>query len=286
MKKALLISLVSLFTFASLFVIEYQKHHDGLLHIVFCNVGQGDAVLIKTPQGKAILFDAGPDDAVLSCVSDHLPFWQRSINLVILSHPHADHFRGLFDLLERYNVEQFVSEDLDNNITEYKAIKQMISEKGIKKRFILRGDRIRLQDKVSITFLGPDQAFLKATSPKGMVGESKEFASLTAILQYGSFTMLLTGDTQSEQLQQDISASNIRQIDVLQSPHHGSGTGLTAEIVQLLDPKLAVISVGKNRYGHPSKKTLELLKDRKVLRTDKAGDVEIVTDGQKWWVRN
>lgn len=287
MKKALSLLLISLILLSGLFYYQYRKFNDSLLHVVFCNVGQGDAILIRSPQGKSILFDAGPDDGVLSCLAEHLPFWERSISMVILSHPHADHFRGLFSILDRYSIEEFDSENLDNNITEYQAIKQNIAEKGIKKRFVLRGDRFRLPDGVSIRILGPNESFLTATSPRGMVGESKEFASLIAEVSYGSFTILLTGDAQNLQLLEDITANNIKQINVLQVPHHGSATGLTSEIVQQLDPELAVISVGKNRYGHPSKKTLGILGDRdiRILRTDQDKDVEVVSNGKDWWIK-
>lgn len=287
MKKYLLIVTFSIIFLSGLFLIQYRKFNDGLLHVVFCNVGQGDAVFIRSPTGKIILFDQGPDDAVLSCLSHHMPFWQRDLSLIMVSHPHADHFRGLFPILDRYNVGQFVSEELANNSAEYQAITQMISDKQIQKVNLLRNDRFKISENLAMSITGPEESFLKATSPGGTVGERKEFASLTALLTYGSFKVLLTGDAQSPQILSDMKARGIKQIDVLQVPHHGSATGLTAEIVQRLDPKIAVISVGKNRYGHPSQKTMKILRDEdiKILRTDKDGDIEILSDGNKWWLR-
>ncbi|MBI4084694.1 MAG: MBL fold metallo-hydrolase [Candidatus Levybacteria bacterium] len=288
MKKTVLIAIISVASLTLLAVFQYRQYNDGLLHVVFCNVGQGDAIFIRSPQGKTILFDAGPNDSVLSCLSDHLPFWQRTLSLMILSHPHADHFRGLFSLIERYTIGEFGSEELLNNISEYKAIEEMISNKHIRKRRLLRGDNYRFSDRTQIRVLGPTQEFLTSASPKGSIGERSEFASLVIMISYENFSLLLTGDTQNEQLLDDILASNSSTIDVFQIPHHGSATGLTPKIVQQLDPKLAVVSVGKNHYGHPSPKTIEILreKDIRILRTDKDGDVEIVSDGKKWWIVN
>ncbi|MBI4097339.1 MAG: MBL fold metallo-hydrolase [Candidatus Levybacteria bacterium] len=288
MKKALFLGLISLLALAALVFMQYHQYNDGLLHVVFCDVGQGDAILIRSPQGKVMLFDAGPNDAVASCLSDHMPFWQRTLSLVVLSHPHADHFRGLFSLLDRYSIAEFGSEELVNNITEYKAIDEMISNKHIRKRRLLRGDTYRLGDNLVVQVLGPTQEFLTNTSPLGNIGERDEFASLVLLVSYENFDLLLTGDSQNEQLSDDILSSNIKTIDVLQVPHHGSATGLTQEIVQELSPKLAVMSVGKNRYGHPSEKTMEILRDKdiKTLRTDKNGDVELVSDGEKWSIVN
>ena len=79
--------------------------NDGKFKVVMCDVGQGDAILIRTPKGKTFLFDGGPDKAVLECLSDHMPFWERTIEGVILSHPHADHLNGLIEVLKRYQVE-------------------------------------------------------------------------------------------------------------------------------------------------------------------------------------
>lgn len=288
MKKALLIFTFSLIALTVLILQQNYKYNDGRLHVVFCDVGQGDAIFIRSPKGKAILFDAGPNDAVLACLSNHMPFWERNISLMILSHPHADHFRGLFSLLERYNIGDFGSEELINNISEYKAIDEMISNKHIHKRYLVRGDTYRFGDNLAVQVLGPTQEFLASTSPSGNIAERNEFASLVVLVSYEKFTFLLTGDVQSGQLLDDILASNSNAIDVLQVPHHGSATGLNPDIVQQLDPKLAVVSVGKNRYGHPSEKTIDLFRKEeiKILRTDKDGEVEIVSDGKEWWVKS
>lgn len=287
MKRIFLIGFLSVALAIGLWVYQLGKYSDGLLHVVFCDVGQGDAVLIRGPSGKTILFDAGPGDKVLSCLNDHMPFWDRVLSLVIVSHPHADHFLGLFSVVDRYKIMQFGREELENTTAEYKAIEQITSEKGIPKRFLFQGDSYRMPDGVALRILGPRKAFLAATSPGGKIGETSEFASLIVHLSYGTLDVLFTGDAQSQQVADDTFSLQGNKIDVLQVPHHGSRTGLTQEIVQRLSPEMAVISVGKNRYGHPATETLQLLTEGgvTVFRTDKTGAVEIVSDGQKWWVK-
>lgn len=138
-----------------------------------------------------------------------------------------------------------------------------------------------------LTVEAPSQAFLQRSSPKGTIGESGELASLILKLTYKDFDFLLTGDAQTEALT-EVASQNHESIEVLQVPHHGSRSGLDKGIADIIAPKLAVISVGeKNRYGHPSREALQILAEKgiAVLRTDQKGDVEIVSDGKRWWVR-
>jgi competence protein ComEC len=107
------------------------------------------------------------------------------------------------------------------------------------------------------------------------------------LVQYKQFEALLTGDSQSREMEEAIAVGDIGILDVLHVPHHGSRTGLTSEILERLKPKAAVISVGRNNYGHPSKEVMELLRSvrSKVIRTDRQGDIVIVTNGKTWEVR-
>ncbi|MBI4089102.1 MAG: DNA internalization-related competence protein ComEC/Rec2, partial [Candidatus Levybacteria bacterium] len=123
----------------------------------------------------------------------------------------------------------------------------------------------------------------------GLIGESGEKASLESLIKYKDFSVLLTGDSQEMELEEALRLAPLVQSkpSVLQVPHHGSRTGLNLEILQELSPKLAVISVGKgNKYGHPSEEILKILRDKniKILRTDENGDIEIMTDGERWSV--
>ena len=263
---------------------------DGKLHLFFCDVGQGDAAYIKFPDGKDMLVDGGPDDKVILCLSRHMPFWDRDLELVILTHPHLDHFMGLFSVFKNYKVISFATENLQNKSVGFNAFTDLVKSQKTKSRFVLAGDRFILKDGVEFEIVGPKEEFLNVTSPQGFIGESGEFASVETLIQYGKFSALLTGDSQASELEEILKQVQYdTPLSVLQVPHHGSHTGLTAEILNILNPKLAVISVGaKNKYGHPNPETLKILgyKDIKILRTDQDGEVEIISDGKSFKIKS
>lgn len=282
-RKIILIFSATIFLLFSLFIAQNYSFSDSKLHIVFCNVGQGDGIFIKTPEGMDIIVDGGPDASILSCLSNHMPFWDRTIELILLTHPHLDHLNGFLDVLPRYNVLSFMTEELENNTAAFKALKELFQSQHVPLHYLSAGSSSQTSKEVRIAIVGPNKTFLEKTSPNGKIGESREFASLETLISYGSFTILLTGDSQASELNE----ARIGALSVLQVPHHGSKTGLDLEFLQKVHPKLAVISVGKNNYGHPSAQTLDLLKSRgiPVLRTDEHGDVEIVSDGKTWFVK-
>ena len=114
MKKVFAIGIVAFVSLGVFSFYQWFKFFDGKLHIVFCDVGQGDAIYIRTPKAFDILVDGGPDDSILSCLSNHMPFWDRKIDLVILTHPHADHLNGLIPLLQNSQGRSFATESLTN----------------------------------------------------------------------------------------------------------------------------------------------------------------------------
>lgn len=283
--KWLLYGVFILVFLTSYSLYEFWSSNPGKLSVIFCDVGQGDAVLIHTPEGKTILFDGGPDKSVLSCLSERLPFWKRTIDVMVLSHPHADHLNGLIEVVERYNVKVFVTEQLANNTEGYKALKEAIKRERATESFLTTGDALRTSDGVTMRVLSPSSKYLQETAGEGgMIKESGEFASLIMLLSYKEFDVLLTGDTQTSQLTEAIQKSQLPHIEILQTPHHGSRFGLTETILKKLKPDLAVISVGKNSYGHPSPVTLNLLSNDKIKieRTDKRGQIVIVSNGSTY----
>lgn len=267
----------------ALAVYQYIHFYDGKLHVIFCDVGQGDGILIVTPDNKHILNDGGPDQKILDCLSRHLPFWDRKIDLMLLTHPHADHFFGMFDVLQRYHVKSFATEELDNKTASFQEFLKLLKAKNVTQHQVLTGDKWQVGN-VQLEVVGPTEPYLHQTSPGGTIGESKEFASVITQVSYGSFSVLLTGDSQVSGLEsaRDAITDNLT---VLQSPHHGSKTGLDDQILTSLAPKVAAISVGVNKYGHPSPETLALYKSHTIpfYRTDQEGDIEFVSDGKKWW---
>lgn len=280
MKKYLFFLLFALTLLLGISILQYLQLHDHKLHIIFCDVGQGDGILIRTPQGKLLMIDGGPDEKMLGCMSRHLPFWQRTITLMFLSHPHADHLNGLLPVLERSQTKYFVSENLANKTAGYTALHDLLKEQRIPEKIAYAGDRIVLSGGVALQILSPSRELLTTTSPNGLIGESKEFANLITLLTYGKFSILFVGDSQAAQV--EAAATFIHSpISVLQVPHHGSMTGLSEKALLLLRPQFAVISVGRNTYGHPSKYTLSLLEHAHIptAMTLKAGDIELISDG-------
>ncbi len=262
---------------------------DEYLHIIACDVGQGDAFLI-TYQQTQILIDGGPDDSVLECLSRHMPFWDRSIDLVVLSHPQADHMTGLISVLSRYTIEEFVGTGLKNETAEYYAFQEVLQSASSDMLVPRHGDVIRIGS-LTFTVLWPrermsssgDGADLQAT--EGIQDDLNE-TSVVLQLQYGEFDAIFTGDIGFNAENQLLSSDYLEDIDVLKVAHHGSKNSSSDEFLQAVKPEISIISVGRNNsHGHPTKEVLGRLEavGARILRTDLRGDVEVVSDGDKMW---
>lgn len=288
MNKRILIFTFTIFLLIGIFINDNAKFNDGKLHLVFCNVGQGDAIFIKTPNGDDILIDGGPDESVLNCLSNHMPFWDRTIEVMVLTHPHADHLTGLISVLERYEVIHYFTENVKNNTSIYKRLEDTLAEKKITAKLTYSGDRIDFSDKTKLLTVWPDENWFNSKKLQGSQDLKKDDISLDVngfsviqVLSYGNFKALLTGDAGVE-IEERISRQ-VGEIDVLKVPHHGSKSGMSDYFLSEINPSLAVISVAvKNRYGHPAKTMLDLLEKHniKTLRTDVNKEVELVSDGK------
>lgn len=265
---------------------------DSNLHLIVCDVGQGDAIL-ATYKNIQILVDGGPDNKVLDCLSRHIPFWDREIELVILTHPQKDHYQGLIEVVRRYQVDNFLSNGLDASSESYQVLKNEVGSRGIpvlhpERSMVLRFDLIYLD------IIHPSREYMLANSeeikaaPMALFSSTKDpnDFSIVAILRLGKFEALLTGDLGPEVGEKLVGDLLVRPVEYLKVPHHGSRNGLTQDLLEKISPQVAVISSGRNNsYGHPHQEILEMLKNQKVkiLRTDEFGDAEIKTDGEKWW---
>lgn len=288
MKRIAGIGLILFVLLSGIFVYQYARFYDSRLHVVFCDVGQGDAIFLRTPKGLDILIDGGPNDSILSCLAGHMPFWDRDIELIILTHPHADHLNGLISVAGRYKIRSFRTENLKNNTLMFSALTSQLEDQNIKIQYLYAGNRFVFKDGVSLNIIGPSREFLEKTSPGGLIGERSEFANVESFFSYKNFSVLLTGDSQGVEIKEAISKGWLKDVDVFQVPHHGSKTGLSSEILDFIKPKLAIISVGKNnKYGHPANEIIEKLREKgiKILRTDRDGEIEIISDGSSWTVQ-
>ncbi len=251
------------------------------LTVTFCNVGQGDAIVIRTPKGSQFIIDGGPNESIHSCLLSHLPFWDRTLDVVFLTHPHLDHLAGLESVIYRYSIKSFDTEKVTNQTDEFLSLMSTLADQSILINYLWKGDSYQTSEGVSLTVLGPSKEFLVQTAPTGEINESEGFGNLVLLLEYKDTSILFTGDSQVEGLT-DALEGFTGDIDVLQVPHHGSKSGLSQEILDLIKPEIAVFSVGKNKYGHPSKEMISLLEKNKIkmYRTDKDGEVTFNTKGK------
>ncbi len=253
----------------------FAESRDGLM-VAFLDVGQGDAILIDSPTGHQILIDGGPNKNILRKLSKVMPFYDRSIDVVIATHPDADHIGGLLDILNRYNVDLVIEPGLESDTTVYKEFKKIIKDKKIKKILARRGMKINFDKTAYIDILFPD---------RDVSGMDSNDASIVAKLVYGKTSYLFTGDSplKIENYLIELSPESI-DADVLKIGHHGSKTSNSEAFIGYVSPEYAVISVGKNnKYGHPHKDVLDILErfNIKILRTDKEENIIIKTDGEK-----
>jgi len=251
---------------------------DGRLHVHFLDVGQGDAIFIQCPTGQQILVDGGPSPSVLlSHLGRRMPFWDHSLDLVVLTHPEEDHLGGLLELLTRYDVSLVLDSGQECTNATCDAWRSLIEEKGIPYRRAEAGMAVTVGDEMRLEVLHPPTQLMTNTA------SDINNNSVVMRLQYGQFSVLLTGDVMAEA--ENTLLMSGRPVDslVLKVPHHGGDTSLTEPFLEAVGPELAIISVGAdNRFGHPNELTLEKLGGIATYRTDRDGSVELVTDGERY----
>ena len=270
------------------------------LSLIACDVGQGDSILAVYGETQ-ILVDGGPNDKVLECLNNHLPFWDREIELIILTHPQKDHYGGLIDVFRHYKVDKFLATPIDSGSQGYQVLINAVGGSGAEVINPTIGMVIRL-DLIQLDILHPSEQYIASkvegdganNQSNGVLGafdikgDLNDY-SVVAILRLGEFEALLTGDVGpevSDMIAETLVVSGRRTIEYIKTPHHGSKNGLTKKLLEASMPEIAVISVGKNPWGHPHSEVLDMLAsyELRVYRTDKDGEVVVVTDGKKWWV--
>lgn len=247
------------------------------LHVL--DVGQGDAILLRTPAGRWILFDAGPTwqggDAGRSTVLPYILRRGGRLEAFVLSHPHADHVGGAASVLDKLRPRAYWDAAFAGGSQSYIASLGAAKRDGIEWHRVHPTDSIAL-DGVTVSFLAPDSAWTVGLKDPNL-------ASTIALIRYGTVRFLLVGD--AERPEEDWLLANKRDelgADVLKVGHHGSSTSSSDAFLGAVHPELAIISVGaRNIYGHPSNDVLHALarKGAEVLRTDKAGTIVVRTDG-------
>lgn len=272
-----------LLTLAGITLISFKAKasYDGLLRVFVLDVGQGDAIFIQAPNGNQVLVDGGPDAGVLDELAKVMPPTDRSLDAIIVSHPHADHIGGLPAVLEQYDVGAIIEagENYDSSI--FRTWHQAVDREGAQKIDATAGLTLNLGQDLAITVLHPLQ------SAAGVTTKSPHDYNVTAMLKYGQMEILLTGDMEADVEQELIAVGINLDTDILKVGHHGSKTSTSSSLLNSATPEVAVISVGnKNRYGHPHPTTLQRLEDFKIpyYRTDTDGTVTITSDGNQFTI--
>jgi len=258
---------------------------DDRLHVSFLDIGQGDAILIQTPNGQDILIDGGPDPQKINLeLGEKLPFWDRTIDLVVCTQPHADHVTGLVEVLQRYKVKQVLDPEISYNSSIYQEWLRLVEDKGIEHNIARAGQEIDLGNGITIEILNPLAEFFQGTSC------DIDNNGVVLKLAWNKVSFLFTADIREEAEFELIGQRANLKSTVLKVAHHGSETSTTSQFLAAVAPEVAVISVGAdNTFGHPSPDVVERLTDRvgedNVYRTDEDGTIELITDGERLWLR-
>ena len=256
----------------------YEVSQPQSLEVNFFDVGQGDAIFIKDQKLHQVLIDGGPDSTVLEKLGKEIPFWDNTLDLIILTHPEKDHVSGLIEVLKRYKVENILWTGVVRDTAEYKEWKKLIEEEGAKIFIAKAGQKIYSSAKnFRAEILYPFESL------EGKTLEDSNNTSIIIRLVFGENSFLFTGDAyqsaERELIQREINIDS----DVLKVGHHGSKTSSSEEFIKKVSPEIAVIPTGKdNPYGHPHPEVLETLDKYgiRILRTDLNGDIKILCDSQ------
>jgi competence protein ComEC len=263
---------------------------DGRLHVAFLDVGQGDAILITTPTGAQILVDGGPDPAtLLAALGHHMPFWDRSLDVVINTHPDSDHLAGLLAVVDRYRVGLVIVPPVEIRSSLYAAWQMQLANADTAIIHAWAGSHLSTSDGVQIRVLHPNDVPAPA---EGHPREERAELSLNnhSIVLYvaaGDVRFLLTGDIEADVERSLVQRYGDLPATVLKVPHHGSRTSSSSELLQATRPSVAVISVASdNTLELPAREVLSQYEQLgiPILRTDELGTIEFITDGARVWL--
>lgn len=247
------------------------------LEVDFLDVGQGDAILIKAPGGQNILVDGGPNKIAVKRLGENLPWWDKRIDLMILTHPHDDHVTGLIEVLKRYRVKRILYTGATHSAPNYLTWLKTVRDKKVPLVIIDKKQTIDLGQGANLQILYPNQSLLNKTLP------DLNNSSIIIKLIYGRNKFLLTGDAGLAVEKALLDSSDDLSADVLKVGHHGSQYSSSEEFLGRVKPRFAVILVGEgNNFGHPNLRIIKRLAriGAKIFRTDKQGTIKIISDGQ------
>ena len=250
------------------------------LKVVFFDIGQGDSIFIQTPKRTQILIDGGPSKKIVEKLGQELPFFDRSIDFIIATHPDSDHISGLVEVLKSYKVGLVGWTGVKGLSAEFQEFSNEIEENKSSKVVLKKGQEVFIGKNLSFEVLAPLEDF------EGKTVKDYNTSSLVLKMAYGKSTFLFTGDASVSVEKKLIEEGSDISSQVLKIGHHGSQTSTSDLFLEKVSPEIAVIQVGKdNRYGHPAPEVLERLEKYgiKVMRTDEMGDIRMFSDSNKLW---
>jgi len=269
------ILLALLFISVLLFSVILREDRNGILTFVVLDIGQGDALFIESPTGTQVLVDGGPGKALMKEISTVMPWYDRHIDMLVVTNPDKDHYEGFIPLLDKYAVDVVLESGTHSPTPEYVTFEKEMIDNKISKILARRGQIIDLGGGAYLQVLFPD---------RDVSGLSSNDGSIVMKLVYGDTSVLLQGDSTAkiEQYLVDLDGDNLKST-ILKVGHHGSRTSTSEEYVKQVFPEWAVISAGKdNSYGHPHKETLGILSKFRVpiIGTHEVGRIVFHSDGK------
>jgi competence protein ComEC len=275
------VALVSVLALLCLWLSATPSSATGLLHVTFIDVGQGDAAWLNTPDGWDILIDGGPESAGPDLVSYLQSQGVTDIEVMVLTHPHADHVGGLVTVLENLEVDLLLSNCQDYATEIYEDFESLIDSEAIPLSCVRDGDSFLWGGYVTAVAVNPPEPLMSGT------GSDVNNNSLVLRVTWGTMGFLLTGDVEAEAEAAILGRSETIDAELLKVAHHGGSSSSTAAFLSAVGAQAAIISVGAtNPYGHPGSEALLRLRDAGVTlyRTDLHGNVLVETDGSAYWI--
>ena len=265
----LLLTALAIFVWYALFTWGAKE----ALKVTFFDIGQGDAALIQTNDGKQILIDGGPGKTILTKLGSAMPYWDREIELVILTHPHADHLFGLIEAAKQYDIKHVLDSGADYHTADYVEWHRLLEEKQIPVTIARAGQRIHLSDFAYLDILAPLEDF----SQKELDHIHDAMIVARLYTSYGNPSIFFTGDMERRlEFEFATRIADMLDSDILKIGHHGSKTSSSELFLKAVSPDVAIISVGrKNTFGHPHESVLKRLESLgiPIRRTDLDGDI-------------
>ncbi len=273
MKK--IVSLIIVMMIVSL--INFETEHNDQIILTMLDVGQGDSILIRLPNSQKMLIDGGPDNSLAYVLSEALPWWERKIDYLVMTHADKDHYAGFNSLLDRYEIGEFWYSGDQNSAPEFKYFIDTLYKRRVPIKIKRAGEKYIWPDGIEMTVLWP------------LAGQEVEGnpSSLVVRLVWGQSEVLLTGDLEIKQEQQLLGQSLELSSDILKVSHHGSNGGSSGQFLAVVKPKTCLISAGlDNQFGHPNPLTLDRLTDSgcQILSTLGKGSISLIISSSSYSV--